>query len=93
MSSSKNSFIRFSFERLDNLGVVQITLSGVLCFLPKCASKGEVSVFFEGQDIYRIWCTIGFDACFMWSELVVYSLIQASLFLIASISPSNSSID
>ena len=35
----------FSYERLDNLGLSDYTLSGVLGFLLKCASKGEMLLF------------------------------------------------
>ena len=36
----------FAYVRLDNLGLVEITLSGALGFWPKCASKGEIFVVF-----------------------------------------------
>ena len=37
VSTSKQYSVIFSYERLDNLGVVQIKFSGLLGFLPKCA--------------------------------------------------------
>ena len=42
MSSPKEWFIILPLEWLDRLGLVEVTLSGVLGFLTKCASKGEV---------------------------------------------------
>ena len=70
------------YERLDNLGLVDITLSGVLGFLPKCASKGEIFVVFC-LHIHNWWMTI-FNACFTWNALLAdfSSLIHASLLLI-----------
>ena len=46
VSSSKIYFIMLPYESLDNLGVVKITLSKVLGFLPTCASgRGNLCCF------------------------------------------------
>ena len=37
----------FSYERLDNLGLVEITLSGVFDFRSKCALKGGTFFVFR----------------------------------------------
>ena len=47
MSSCPHLNSLLSYERLESLGLVEITLSGVLGFLPKCASTGEVFLFFD----------------------------------------------
>ena len=64
----------FFYERLDNLVVVEITLCGVLLFLLKCASKGEIFNVFCLQ--FRSYSTIVFNACFMCNELVFLLLYK-----------------
>ena len=61
----------FSYDRLDDLGVVLILLSGVFGFLPKCAWKGVTFVVFCLH--IRNWYTIDFIASLIVNVLFLLS--------------------
>ena len=92
MCLSKQYFLNDSYERFDNLGVVQNTLIGILGFCPKCAFKGTVIVAFCLQ--IRNWWKMIFNACFMCNYFVAdfSSLKHATIFLIVCINLSSSPI-
>ena len=81
----------FSYDKLDDLGVVLILLSGVFGFLPKCAWKGVTFVVFCLQ--IRNWYTIDLIASLIVNVLfLVSNFIQPKRLLIVCIKRSTNPI-